>query len=1025
MSRTVPAAASPRLPDHGTVALSSGADVYRQFFENAADPLFLLDESGFRDCNRAFLDLLGYPDKSRILSKPLSAVSPPAQPDGSASAHRAAEMVVAASQNGSHRFEWLHRRSDGTDFLMEVHLAAAPSAGRQLLHGTLRDTSARARLEEALRDTARGVSATTGDTFFRSLVEYLSRALRADYAFIGELVGEDQDSVRTTAVSVDGNLVPNFEYRLWGTPCANVASGITGNQVCAYLSGVQPLFPDDRLLAEMGIEGYVGTPLFDSAGCVLGLMVVLFRQPVRDLPVVESMLQVFAARAAGELERRRSERAREQALAALKASEEHFKSAFERSSIGMAIVDLDDRFAHVNQALCDLFGYSPEEMMQLTTASVSHPDDLRVLRKSRDNTRRLLGGEIPSFQVEKRYRRKDGHYFWGLVGVSLVHDADGNLLHFISQVQDITERKQAEEALRRTNDALEARVEERTAELEKERALLEAILRQMPAGVMVAEGGTGRLLLGNEQMTRILRGLTDQLGGIEDLGRLTMWHPDGRLYVSEESPLVRTLRGGEVVRDEEIAVLRGDGTRGVLLVSSAPIHDEQGRVVAAVSSGLDITDLKHTEEALRRLHDELEMQVQERTAELAQANAALQAEVQERRRAEQVSRGQTQALARTLNALTARPDVDTFFGHLVQAIQEQLQADGIGFELYDPERDRITHGFSAVGDQVLSDEDVRGWGVSPDGWPAAEDPSWQAVLGERRPLGIYDLRSDPRLIYREQFLRAGAQSVLVVPLLLGDQPMGYSLIFHKQPRRYGPEEIELAQALAQQAMLALQLSRLAEEGQEAAVLKERNRLAREIHDTLAQGFAGILIHLQFAEVAITRKPEKALPALIQARDLAKSSLAEARRSVLALRPNALENASLPDALRKQVDAMTAGTPLRPRLEVLGAPCPLAPRTEDHLLRIAQEALNNAIKYAEAGEVRVTLAFDPGRVTLIVADDGVGFTPGDRPRGGGFGHVGMRERIHAMGGELTIRSAPGQGAEVCASVPVPCETGRPA
>jgi signal transduction histidine kinase len=121
--------------------------------------------------------------------------------------------------------------------------------------------------------------------------------------------------------------------------------------------------------------------------------------------------------------------------------------------------------------------------------------------------------------------------------------------------------------------------------------------------------------------------------------------------------------------------------------------------------------------------------------------------------------------------------------------------------------------------------------------------------------------------------------------------------------------------------------------------------------------------------------------------------------------------------------MTAGTPLRSRVEVRGAPCPLPPKTEEHLLRIAQEALNNVLKYAEASEASITLTFEEGRVTLVVVDNGTGFTPGAPARGGGFGHVGMRERVQSLNGQLTVRSAPGQGTEIVVSVPVACDTGR--
>ncbi|HEU4753013.1 MAG TPA: PAS domain S-box protein, partial [Armatimonadota bacterium] len=155
-------------------------------------------------------------------------------------------------------------------------------------------------------------------------------------------------------------------------------------------------------------------------------------------------------------------------------SEERFKSAFERSSIAMALVDLQDRYLQVNEAFSELFGYSPEEMRQFTTASLSHPDDLARLQRDMKKTNSVLSGSSDRFRVEKRYRRKDGSLFWAVVGVSLVRDAEGEPVYWICQVQDITEQRRAEEELRRTHEELEARVEQRTAELASANAALQA-----------------------------------------------------------------------------------------------------------------------------------------------------------------------------------------------------------------------------------------------------------------------------------------------------------------------------------------------------------------------------------------------------------------------------------------------------------------------------------------------------------------------------------------------------------------------
>jgi PAS domain S-box-containing protein len=171
--------------------------------------------------------------------------------------------------------------------------------------------------------------------------------------------------------------------------------------------------------------------------------------------------------------RRRAERE-------LQESQERFRSAFERSSIGMALIGLADRYLQVNQAFCSLFGYTAEEMEGMTTLSVSHPEDMARLGATKTETQSVIAGQSDSLQVEKRYRRKDGSFFWAVVGVSMVRDAEGNPLYWISQVQDITERKRAEEELRRTHEELEARVAARTAELAAANAELQAIFRALP-----------------------------------------------------------------------------------------------------------------------------------------------------------------------------------------------------------------------------------------------------------------------------------------------------------------------------------------------------------------------------------------------------------------------------------------------------------------------------------------------------------------------------------------------------------------
>ena len=160
----------------------------------------------------------------------------------------------------------------------------------------------RRRAEQTLSSLAQGIVAQKGEDFFQSLVGHLAKSVKADYALAGE-VKEGRDAVRTLAVCARGEIVPNFEYALAGTPCEAVAD----QTFCSYPQGVQEKFPEDRMLADMQVESYVGTPLFDSAGRVMGLLVALWCRPPANLRVAESMVQIFAVRAAAELERKRAE----------------------------------------------------------------------------------------------------------------------------------------------------------------------------------------------------------------------------------------------------------------------------------------------------------------------------------------------------------------------------------------------------------------------------------------------------------------------------------------------------------------------------------------------------------------------------------------------------------------------------------------------------------------------------------------------------------------------------------------------
>ena len=211
------------------------------------------------------------------------------------------------------------------------------------------------------------------------------------------------------------------------------------------------------------------------------------------------------------------------------------------------------------------------------------------------------------------------------------------------------------------------------------------------------------------------------------------------------------------------------------------------------------------------------------------------------------------------------------------------------------------------------------------------------------------------------------------------------------------------------------------QAREAGILDERQRMAREIHDTLAQGLTGIVTQLQAAEQA-AHDPASWRRHFAAATRLARESLSEARRSVDALRPESLETARLSDALADLAQRWSAlhGTPVQ--VSTTGTTRPMRPEAEVALLRAAQEALANVAKHAEASRVGLTLSYLDNEVALDIRDDGKGFRPdaNDHHTTGGFGLVAMRQRMESLSGTLQIESEPGFGTAVSARVPASAE-----
>jgi signal transduction histidine kinase len=243
------------------------------------------------------------------------------------------------------------------------------------------------------------------------------------------------------------------------------------------------------------------------------------------------------------------------------------------------------------------------------------------------------------------------------------------------------------------------------------------------------------------------------------------------------------------------------------------------------------------------------------------------------------------------------------------------------------------------------------------------------------------------VVYRDSWLAALAGSGI---------SLGFAVLFGFWMFRIIGQSIDRRTVIAE---LEQTRQELAAVNHRAGVLAERERLAREIHDTLAQGFTSVVVLLELAESEVDTDPAAARQRLAIARETARQNLAEARALVAALTPVDLQTAPLPEAIGRLVDRFGAETGLPARLTVTGEPRALPANTEVVLLRAAQEALANVRKHAGAGQVEVTL---DGAV-LAVANDGAGFDPAAPT--GGYGLAGMRRRVEEIGGTVSIASGP--------------------
>jgi signal transduction histidine kinase len=297
------------------------------------------------------------------------------------------------------------------------------------------------------------------------------------------------------------------------------------------------------------------------------------------------------------------------------------------------------------------------------------------------------------------------------------------------------------------------------------------------------------------------------------------------------------------------------------------------------------------------------------------------------------------------------------------------------------------------------------------------------AIARRQPVVVEDYAAWPtRHEVQQETLRLGVRAFVVAPMLIQGEPIGVLWVNDTRPRSFRPEDVALAQALADQAALAIDHARLVQRSQDAAVLEERTRLARDLHDSVTQSVFSLGMMARAAQVQHDRGSERLGGTLERIAGLSQDALKEMRALLFELQPTGLAEEGLAVSLERLAEAFRSRMDLQVGFRSNSA-TRLPSDVETAIFRIVQEALANAAKHSRATAVAITLDETPDRLRVVVRDDGVGFDPTARVvespdgRRGGMGMRTMRERAAAAGLEFGVRTGSGHGTSIVVDAPL--------
>jgi PAS domain S-box-containing protein len=643
-----------------------------------------------------------------------------------------------------------------------------------------------------------------------------------------------------------------------------------------------------------------------------------------------------------------------ESYAALKEREERLALVIEGTNDGIWDWDIVTNETYFSPRWKAMIGYEDHELTNCfeTWEGLLHPEDREQVRKELQS---YLYGESRIYELEHRLRHKDGSYRWILARGTALRHSDGEPYRMAGSHTDVTERKQAEEAIRQS--------EQRFSQ----------VFRSSPIPITLTRLTDGRYIEVNDACLQLTGYTRAELIGNTSLG-LNVW-----AEMADRDLLIQNLQTYGSVRNQESLIRNKSGElRNVSLSGEVVELNNQPHILCFV---YDITDIKQTQEIL-------EKRVEERTHELS-------------------------VLHEIVAVVSRSLDLEEILNAAVSKAMEVMQMDvGTAYYLQEnegPDEEKLLvlaarHGLSEEFSERVGPRRVRGTAIQ--------------VAAEAQQPVVWLVDNYPDARVKEALEMEGVRQVINVPLFAKDLLVGAFNLGSRHERPITTEEMSLLSSIGTQIAIAVDNARLYYRAEQSAAIAERHRLSRELHDSVTQSLYSVTMYAEAAvRILAAGDTATATEHLRELRDTAQEALREMRLLIFELRPPALTKIGLAAALQARLDSVEVRGGMRTELHIEGQQNRerLPDTVEEELYHIAQEALNNILRHSNAQHVWVHLCFSEVETSLDIRDDGVGFAP-TSGRNGGLGLAGLKERAEKIGARLKIESKPGAGTEISVVVP---------